>query len=149
MRITIPQTRRGWILASVGTLVAIVVAWALAAAVYQWLSAPRRAAENKAQAVTQQETTKATGEAAQAALTVTNEVHREYVRIEETTRRNDHAIKQSNDAGTRVPGVAAALHDSLCQRRAYIGEPGCAAVLGNDRGEWSARSDAGGAAPVE
>lgn len=141
-----PTNRRGWIIAGLGTLAAIVVVWTLAATAYHFLSAPRRAKEAGAQVITQQEASKATSEAAQGALQTTTEVHREYVRIDETTRRNDHAIKHSNDADVHLPGVAAALHDSLCRRRAYSGEPRCPAVLGDDRGVGATRADAGGAA---
>lgn len=131
-----------WARLAIGAI-AILVVWTLVAAVVRFFSAPREAAQQRGEAITQQEAAKATGEAAQAALQTVTEVRREIVRIDATTRRNDHAIKSAADAGTRAPGVAAALHDSLCRRASYQREPDCAAVLGNDRGLGAAGTDAG------
>lgn len=131
-----------WLRLALGAIVILVV-WTIIATIVRFFSAPREAAQQKAEAITQQETTKATGEAAQAALQTVTEVRREIVRIDATTRRNDHAIKSAADAGTRAPGVAAALHDSLCRRASYQREPDCAAVLGNDRGLGAVGSDTG------
>lgn len=139
-KLTLPRTT-GWRLAL--TAIIIVVAWTILAAIVQWWNAPREAAQQRGEAITQQEATKGTGEAAQAALQTVTEVRREIVRIDATTRRNDHAIKSAADAGTRAPGVAAALHDSLCRRASYQREPDCAAVLGNDRGLGAVGSDTG------
>jgi flagellar biosynthesis/type III secretory pathway M-ring protein FliF/YscJ len=129
--------------------IVILVVWTLVATVVRFFSAPREAARQKAEAITAQESTKATGAAASAALETVTEVRREVVRIDATTRRNDHAIKTAAGAGTRAPGVAAALHDSLCRRASYSGEPDCASVLANDRGVGLVGSDAGGAAAAD
>lgn len=130
----------------------ILIAWTIIASLVsfvRWWNAPREAAQQRAEAITQTETTRATGEAAQAALTTVTEVRREVVRIDATTRRNDHAIKSAAGADTRAPGVAAALHDSLCRRASYHGEPDCAALRGTGGEFGPAATDAGGAAPAE
>lgn len=121
----------------------ILALWFVAATVYRWISAPRAAAEQKAEAIVQQETAEATAAVATEAATVTREVYREHVRIDEITRRNDHAIKSAAGAETRVPDVAAALNRSLCQRAAYHGEPDCAAVRGDGGSIGAAGTDAG------
>ena len=143
---TLPVTTRGRVIL---VIVALLAAWALFIAYDRLFVLNREAARQKGKAIVAEETTEAAGEAARGALTVTNEVHREYVRIEETTRRNDRAIKQAAGADTRLPGVAAALRDSLCHRAVYRGEPDCAAVLDADQGLGPARGDGGSAAAGE
>lgn len=97
----------------------------------------------RANAIAAEETAKGLSGAAGDALETVNETHREVIRIEQITRRNQDAILASTDAGLRAPGVAAALHDGLCRRAAYEREPDCAALLGNGGGIGPAGTDAG------
>lgn len=92
---------------------------------------PTENATRKATAITKEETAGATANAAEDALGTVNEVHREYIRTEEITRRNEYAVKTTPGADTRVPAVAGALERGLCEYRAYSSEPRCASVLGN------------------
>ncbi|MCB1454400.1 MAG: hypothetical protein KDJ43_12210 [Rhizobiaceae bacterium] len=121
----LPATTKGRAILAGKAIVALLAAWAVFIIIDRLFILPRESRQNEGKAIVAEETAEAAGEAARGALTVTNEVHREYVRIEETTRRNDRAIKQAAGADTRLPGVAAALRDSLCQRQAYIDDEDC------------------------
>lgn len=145
----LPATGKGRAVLAAGILAGLLALWLAFILVDRLFILPREAAQSKGKAIAAEETAKAAGEAAREALTVTNEVHREYVRVEQITRRNESAIKQAAGAATRLPGVAAALHDSLCRRAAYSAEPDCAAVLGAGEGLGPAGSDPGSAAPAQ
>ncbi len=125
---------------ALGILIAVLALWVLAAFIWhRWTEGPRQ----KAEAVTQQETARAAVAVATDAVIVLRERDVEHVRIREITRENDHAIKAAAGADSRAPAVADALHDSLCRRAVYSGEPDCAALLGHSEGVGPARSDHG------
>lgn len=126
-------------------IAAIALAAVLWTVAHRLFVLPRQAAEARGEAIVQEETARASGEAVEDALTTTNEVHREYVRIEEVTRSNDHAIKQATGADTRIPAVTSALRRSLCNRAVYRSEPDCIALLGNDSSVGAAGGDDGSA----
>lgn len=88
----------------------------------------------RADAIVQQETAKATGDAASSAITITNEVHREITRIDEITRRNEDAIQSAAGADAQAPAVAAALRSALCLRDAYRDSPACKTPVPGDGG---------------
>jgi hypothetical protein len=98
----------------------------------------------RAETVVQEELNEGLTQASARGMEVVVRVEREKANIDTTTRRNENAIKQATGADTPLPGVAAALHDSLCLRAVYQGELDCAAVQGAPGGERPAEPDAGG-----
>lgn len=149
MKLRLPTDRLGWITVAAYAVAAAIILWLVSAIFYRLIILPREAKQAKAETITQQETTKATGEAAKDAITVTNEVRREVIRIEEITRRNERAIQTAPGAETRAPDVARALRDGLCELGAYSGHPDCAAVPRPGGELGPARSDPGNGTPVE
>jgi hypothetical protein len=143
----LPTDPRAWLplLGYAAGAVAVIAAlwWAVSALIL----APREAAETKARGVVAEETTIATGAVGEAALEVTREVHTEYRRIDEITRSNEHEIRNASGADAPAGAVAGALRRGLCQHRAYRGDAGCAAVLGDAEGVGPAGGDDGRAAP--
>ena len=121
-----------------GGLVVIGLLWL---AVYRLFFLPGENAERKARGVVQEETIRATGNAAGDGMEIMREVTIEHRRIDEITRSTEHEIKTAPGAETRAPAVAGALRRGLCQS-SYNGDARCAAVLGNGDGIGPAGADA-------
>jgi hypothetical protein len=122
---------------------AVVALFAVQLLIYKliWGGRDERAAQ--AETVVVHEGYEGAMEAAQETTRTVVRVEREKAVIQEITRRNEDAIKQSPGADTHLPDVAASLRGALCLRDAYRGDPACAAVRGPGGVERPAGADAG------
>lgn len=139
---SVPQIRQAKIvIAAIGLAIGALL---LGALFYWFFIRPQNLAADAAKSKGEAAIARHTAAAGETALKIVDDTRQAHAAVDATTERNDHAIKSAVGADTPIPGVARALHDALCMRRAYQSEPDCVAMRPAPRGDASPRADAGG-----
>lgn len=136
-------TGRAWAKLAIYAVAAILVIALLWICIHRLFFAGREAQQQHANDVVQTGQAAAAAEGSAKAVETVRQVHDEYHRIDLVTRRNEDAITHATGAEATAPDVARALHDALCLRDAYRGEPDCAGVQPAAEGIGAAGADAG------
>jgi hypothetical protein len=121
----------------------LLVAGALAFALWWLFVRPRAAKVEAATARVEEATATGTAGASQDALKITVDVQQQRVAIDTITRENDRAIHIAAGSTEKVgPDVARAGRAALCLRAAYQHQPECSALRGAGEGVGPAGDDA-------
>jgi hypothetical protein len=124
------------------TLIGLMLAGALAFAMWWLFLRPRAAKVGAATARVEAATATGTAGASQDALKITVDVQQQRVAIDSITRGNDHAIHAANGSTNSVgPDPDRAGRAALCLRNAYKRDPVCAALRGDGESVGPAGAD--------